>query len=143
MEIAAPCTVASGVASWTKCSPSEQQHYRLSARSVRIIPEGLLHNRAFCEQTEMTAGGERQLLMAASRRAKGFVARTALRRLNAALPECQVPDTLVCVSAPPNSSTLPSSPVVGLGTGVGVSCAPINSVAQLLPHTRASGVIVD
>jgi crotonobetainyl-CoA:carnitine CoA-transferase CaiB-like acyl-CoA transferase len=30
-------------------------------------------------------------------------------------------------------------------TGVGVPCAPINSIAQLLdhPHTRASGIIVD
>lgn len=29
-------------------------------------------------------------------------------------------------------------------TGVGVPCAPINSIAQLLdhPHTRASGIIV-
>jgi hypothetical protein len=51
---------------------SEQQHYRLSARSVRIIPEGWLHNRAFCEQTEVTAGGERQLLLAASRPGKGI-----------------------------------------------------------------------
>jgi crotonobetainyl-CoA:carnitine CoA-transferase CaiB-like acyl-CoA transferase len=30
-------------------------------------------------------------------------------------------------------------------TGVGVPCAPINSIAQLLdhPHTKASGIIVD
>jgi crotonobetainyl-CoA:carnitine CoA-transferase CaiB-like acyl-CoA transferase len=30
-------------------------------------------------------------------------------------------------------------------TGVGVPCAPINSIAQLLdhPHTQASGIIVD
>jgi crotonobetainyl-CoA:carnitine CoA-transferase CaiB-like acyl-CoA transferase len=30
-------------------------------------------------------------------------------------------------------------------TGVGVPCAPINSIAQLLdhPHTRATGIIVD